>query len=130
MNFKVFLRLLIACSAILLHNLAFKKCQGFDCSAFEVAYDETDWLKISQLNDYTQPCVEAEIVMINAATAAAGKDTSSAMLAIKPSLEKLATIYQSMQHQCAVERDVLAAKLNEVNTGRVATEHYASTSSL
>ena len=99
-------------------------------SAFEVAYDETDWLKISQLNDYTQPCVEAEIVMINAATAAAGKDTSSAMLAIKPSLEKLATIYQSMQHQCAAERDVLATKLNEVNTGRVATGHYASTSTL
>jgi predicted RNA polymerase sigma factor len=99
-------------------------------SAFEVAYGEADWLKISQLNDYTQPCVEAEIVMINAATAAAGKDANSAMLALKPSLERLATIYQSMQHQCAAERDTLAAKLNEVNAGRSATEHYALTSSL
>ena len=99
-------------------------------SAFEVAYGDADWLKISQLNDYTQPCVEAEIVMINAATAAAGKDANSAMLALKPSLERLATIYQSMQQQCATERDVLAAKLNEVNAGRSATEHYTSTSSL
>ena len=98
--------------------------------AFEVAYKDTDWLKISQLNDYTQPCVEAEVVMLNAAATAAGKDASSAMLALKPSLERLATIYQSMQQQCATERDVLAAKLNEVNTGRSATEHYASTSSL
>jgi len=49
---------------------------------------------------------------------------------LKPSLERLATIYQSMQQQCTTERDVLAAKLNEVNTGRSATEHYASTSSL
>ena len=62
--------------------------------------------------------------------AAAGKDASSAMQTLKPSLERLATIYQSMQQQCATERDVLAAKLNEVNTGRSATEHYASTSSL
>lgn len=98
--------------------------------AFEVAYKDTDWLKISQLNDYTQPCVEAEIVMLNAAAAAAGKDASSAMQTLKPRLERLATIYQSMQQQCATERDVLAAKLNEVNTGRSATEHYASTSSL
>ena len=98
--------------------------------AFEAAYSDTDWLKISQLNDYTQPCVEAEIVMLNAAAVAAGKDASTAMQTLKPSLEKLATIYQSMQQQCATERDVLAAKLNEVNAGRSATEHYASTSSL
>jgi len=98
--------------------------------AFEAAYKDADWLKISQLNDYTQPCVEAEVVMLNAAATAAGKDASSAMLALKPSLERLATIYQSMQQQCATERDVLAAKLNEVNVGRSATEHYASTSSL
>ncbi|MDA8963093.1 hypothetical protein N9F42_03030 [Pseudomonadales bacterium] len=98
--------------------------------AFETAYKDTDWLKISQLNDYTQPCVEAEVVMLNAAATAAGKDASSAMLALKPSLERLATIYQSMQQQCATERDVLAAKLNEVKVGRSATERYASTSSL
>ena len=99
-------------------------------SAFEVAYAAADWLCISQLNDYTQPCVEAEIVVINASTAAAGKDASSSLEALKPSLEKLAAIYQAMQQQCAAERDVLAAKLNEVNTGRSATGHYVSTSSL
>lgn len=98
--------------------------------AFEVAYAATDWLAISQLNDYTQPCVEAEIVVLNASASAAEKDPSSALLSLKPSLERLATIYQSMQQQCAAERDVLAAKLNEVNTARSATDHYASTSAL
>ena len=99
-------------------------------NAFEAAYAAADWLSISQLNDYTQPCVEAEIVAINASAAAAGKHESSSLEALKPGLEKLATIYQAMQQQCAAERDVLSAKLNEVNTGRSATGHYVSTSSL
>lgn len=99
-------------------------------SAFEVAYAAADWLSISQLNDYTQPCVEAEIIVINASAAAAGKSVSSSLEALKPSLERLAAIYQAMQQQCAAERDILAAKLNEVNTGRSATDRYASTSSL
>lgn len=99
-------------------------------AAFELAYRDTDWLKISQLNDYTQPCVEAEIVVINAAATAAGKSPDSAIIALKPSLEKLTAIYQAMQQQCAAERDTLAAKLNEVKVGRSATGQYTSTSSL
>ena len=56
-------------------------------SAFEEAYAAAEWLCISQLNDYTQRCVEAEIVVINASTARAGKDASSSLEALKPSIE-------------------------------------------
>lgn len=99
-------------------------------TAFEAARDSADWLAISQLNDYTQPCVEAEITALQAAAKAGGKDPAEAIIALKPQLELLASIYQFVQQQCIAERDGLAAKLGKVNAGRAGTLQYASNSSL
>ncbi len=98
--------------------------------AFTAAHDEADWLQISQLNDYTQPCVEAEVKAIKTAAIDQGADPASALLALKPKLEVLATMYQSMQQQCSSQRDAIAEQLGGIHTGRTGTREYISTSSL
>lgn len=99
-------------------------------SAFETARDSADWLSISQLNDYTQPCVEAEIVALQASAKARGNNPAEATIALKPQLETLSSIYQFVQQQCIAERDSLAVKLGQVNVGRAGTQQYVSNSSL
>ncbi len=98
--------------------------------AFETACKQTNWLDISQLNDYTQPCVEAEITAMQAAAKAVGKDPETAIIALKPRLELLAGLYQTMQQQCISQRDGIAAELGGVNAGRSGVSQYAATSSL
>lgn len=98
--------------------------------AFETACKQTNWLDISQLNDYTQPCVEAEITAMQAAAKASGNDPETAIIALKPRLELLAGLYQTMQQQCITQRDDIAAELGSVNTGRSGASQYAATSSL
>ncbi len=98
--------------------------------AFETAHSEAEWERIAELNQYTRPCVEVAMDAARADAQAAGSDPDQAIAVLKPKLEKLSTIYQSMQRHCSAERDALAVKLGEISTGRVGVKQYSSTSRL
>ena len=99
-------------------------------TAFIEARDKADWLEIARLNDHTQPCVEAELQSARQTAIANGEDPAQAIAALKPRLEQLADLYQSLQQQCTDERDAVAKQLGAINAGRAGAKQYVSTSSL
>ena len=99
-------------------------------NAFIEARDKADWLEIAQLNDHTQACVESELQSAKQQAVANGVDPAEAIVALKPKLERLADLYQSLQQQCTDERDAVAEQLGAINAGRAGAKQYVSTSSL
>lgn len=99
-------------------------------TAFIQARDKADWLEIAQLNDHTQPCVETELQSAKQRAIANGADPTEAIAALKPKLEQLADLYQSLQQRCTDERDAVAEQLGAINAGRAGAKQYVSTSSL
>lgn len=92
--------------------------------AFDSAFMDSDWAAISQLNDYTRPCIEAAAVASQATSLAAGDSSKAAVKRYETQLRQLLSIYQSLQQQCIIERDAVAQKLQTVQSAHAVSDQY------